>query len=142
MHVKCVLLLQTNFDNTSLLSIMATKSVRLLAPKVSHGHGTIAVPYLFDGQTLNAIAKKVDNGSWVLVDKSISRPDGRVSFGRMCTLISGLAEVGILYDVQWLNCRCCIFRDHSLSFCPVLEVACNTQGWGYYMPKTTWRPIA
>lgn len=121
---------------------MATKSVRLLAPNVSHGHGTIAVPYLFDGQTLNAIAKIVDNGSWVLVDKSISRPDGRVSFGRMCTLISGLADVGILYDVQWLNCRCCIFRDHSLSFCPVLEVACNTQGWGYYMPKTTWRPIA
>lgn len=121
---------------------MKTKSIRMLAPKMSHGNGTIAVPYLFDGATLNWIAKNVDDGCWLLVDKESTRADGRASFGRVCTLISGLAEVGIIYDVQWVNCRCCIFRDHSLSFCPVLETACNTQGWGFYQPKSTWRPIA
>lgn len=119
---------------------MATKFVRMAAPKMSGGNGTIYVPYLFDGATLNWIAKNVEDNCWLLVDKSLTRPDGRMSFGKMCTLMTGLADVGIIYDVQWINCRCCMFRDHSLSFCPVLEVACNTQGWGCYMPKTTWRP--
>lgn len=116
-----------------------TKSVRMIAANIGNGQGTILVPYIFDGETLSWLARTVDNGHWVLCDLVRQRLAGDTSLAKMISLLNGLQDVGIIYDMNWYNSRLCIFKNNSGSFIPPVDCACAMEKWGCYKPYSTWR---
>lgn len=123
------------------------KSVRLRFDRVFEDecgrklttYGTIALPAMYDGQTLRELQRITNQGLWVCGYKEMVMPKGDKSFDIVWSLIDIYEKLNWVFATKWLSPRLVIFQENSMHFQTTMDAACSQSNWFLYKPITTWK---
>lgn len=121
---------------------MATKAIRVMAPNVRNGSGTIQIPYIYTGETIRKLQEEITEGVWMLGYKYDKSTDAENSFGIFMQQLELFERLGWVTDIHWIGAYLCLFRDNCGSwFNTIIAEVNQLKGWFCYNPSATWKPL-
>lgn len=118
------------------------EAIRVLAPGVRDGRGTIAIPYIYTGKTVIRLQELIAEGVWMLGYKLDKSTDDNNTFDIFWEQLEVLQKLGWITDVNWIQPYLCTFFVNSGHFHRQLELmVAQLKGWFLYCPAATWKPV-